>query len=144
MLCTLWFRLLCCAFEFIVISRYMQHYRIHCCICWCICNFGRYFDCCCIPIGDVFTPLRDVLIVSRPWGTTSVVSRGIVPSVTSCNVYLESLWEKSIVLRKTCGLQSYVWSVPWKGMNKEALSLIYIHLTLSSSHEGERETKEER
>ena len=28
-----------------------------------------------------------------------------------------------------------------KGINREALSLIYTHLTLSSSHERERETK---
>ena len=28
-----------------------------------------------------------------------------------------------------------------KGLNREALSLIYTHLTLSSSHERERETK---
>ena len=34
---------------------------------------------CCSPIGDVFTPLRDVLIVPRPWGTTFVVSQGNSP-----------------------------------------------------------------
>ena len=35
--------------------------------------------CCYTPIGDVFTPLRDVLIMSIPLVTTSVVSQGNIP-----------------------------------------------------------------
>ena len=58
-------------------------------------------------------------------------------------MYLESLWEKSALLRKTCGPRSYV-SVTWKGINREALSLIYTHLTLSSSHERERERERDK
>ena len=34
---------------------------------------------CRTPIGDVFTLLRDVLIVYRPWGTTYFVSWGNSP-----------------------------------------------------------------
>ena len=45
--------------------------------------------------------------------------------------------EKSTLLGNTCGPQYYVWSLSWKGIHWEALSLIYTHLTLSSSHERE-------
>ena len=30
--------------------------------------------CCCTPIEDLFSSLRDVIIVYGPWGTTSILS----------------------------------------------------------------------
>ena len=35
--------------------------------------------CCCTPIRDVFTSFQEVIIVYRPWGKTSIVSRGKKP-----------------------------------------------------------------
>ena len=48
----------------------------------------------------------------------------------------------------TCRLKSYIWKVTWKGINREALSVIYTHLTYSlrrlRERERERQSKEER